>query len=105
MEENKLSKVTNDILERTSYLKECVRKSDTIGEEYIIKGIVCFEEVLRCINPIEINEKVIKEIQMYINDILYKREMLFNKYYNLGINRCYFILYDYKLVTKTKKLG
>ena len=104
MEEKDLNLVTKEILLRTSYLKECIKKLNSIGEDYIIKGIICFEEVLKSINPVEINDSVINNIIMCINDILEERE-IFNQYYRLGINRCYFIIYDYKLVTKTKKLG
>ena len=104
MEGNELNGATEEILLRTSYLKECIKKANTVGEDYILKGIICFEEVLKSINPSEINDSVINNIIMYINDILEERE-IFNRYYRLGINRCYFIIYDYKLVTKTKKLG
>ncbi len=103
MEEKDLNIVTKEILLRTSYLKECIKKANTVGEDYIIRGIILFEEVLKSVNPIEINDEVIKKIQMCIDDILAKREIL-DHYYTLGINRCYFIIYDYKLVTKTKKL-
>ena len=104
MEEKDLNEVTKEILLRTSYLKECIKKANTVGEDYINRGIICFEEVLKSINPVEINDSVINNIIMCINDILEERE-IFNQYYRLGINRCYFIIYDYKLVTKTKKLG
>ena len=105
MEENKLSIVTGEMLDRTDYLKKCVKESMSIGYVYIIKGIIIFEEVLKNINPFEMSDNVIDTIQMRINDILEKRELIFNHYCLLGIKRCYFIAYDYNLVQKTRKMG
>lgn len=104
MEDVQLNMITNEILDRTNVLKKCIKDSMTVGETYIIRGIICFEEVLKTINPIEINDIVIEKIQMCVNDILVKRE-IFSSYYMLGINKCYFILYDYNIVNKKRKLG
>ena len=104
MEDKQLNMITNEILDRTNGLKKCINDSMTVGGTYIIRGIVCFEEVLKTINPIEINDLVVENIQMCINDILEKKE-IFNRYYKLGINKCYFILYDYNIVYKKRKLG
>ena len=57
------------------------------------------------VNPVEINEDIIKGIQKDIYDILEKKGMLFNQYYNIGLSKCYFVIYDYNIVYKKRKLG
>ena len=104
MEGKKLSIVTDEILERTVLLKKCVMESMTVGDKYIVRGITFFEEVLKEINPTEMNEEVINTIKMYINNILGKKDVRLNQYYLLGINKCYFIIYDYNYVHKKRKL-
>ena len=104
MDNDKINAVTKELLDMTSYLKKCIEKSMVVGDTYVIKGIIFFEKILRTINPCEINEDVINNIKRHINDLIVEKNIPLNRYYMLGISKCYFIMYDYNMVYKTRKL-
>ncbi len=96
--EKKYSKVTNELLERTGYLKNSIKSSFIKGDKNILEGIEIFETILKEINPDIIDddmqvciENTINLLMTDINDIT----QTINPDINYGIKCCYMILEGY----------
>ena len=105
-EEEELTEVTKDLIERTNVIKENVKKSMVVGEVNILKGIIIFEVVLKKVNPSIINDNVVSEISNYI--VLYLRqkeekEEKVNNYIHHGVNQCLTMLDLYNKSIKRKE--
>ena len=105
-EEEELTEVTKDLIERTNVIKENVKKSMIVGEVNILKGIIIFEVVLKKVNPSIINDNVVSEISNYIALYLRQKEEKeekVNNYIHHGVNQCLTMLDLYNKSIKRKE--
>lgn len=103
----KLTLVTSEILERINIMREDIKKSMMVGEGNILRGITIFEEVVKEMNPVDINDDIFFEIEKNVNLVISSREEKYqkvNQHVHFGIDRCYMMLYMYnKMVNRNKK--
>lgn len=96
--ENNYSSITNEILERTKILKNCVAADFIPGDKSIIDGIKLFETTVKELNP----EYIDDDIQMFIENKIDRTmnhieeiKQKVNHRMHYGINCCYTILEGY----------
>ena len=98
LDHEELNEVANNILDRLNKLKENIKKSMMVGEKDILKGIEIVEEVIKELNPSEMDDDILSMIESCANIVLYKKEERIehvNSYVHYGINMCYTVLEGY----------
>ena len=91
-----LTLVTNELLERTSNLKERTMESMVVGDTYVVRGITIFEEKLKEINPDKIDEEMIQYIDAIINEYVMPLSSRHSNLIRYGISLSMMILYNYE---------
>ncbi len=102
-DQDELNQVTIEVLELVDNLKKRIKESMMVGERSILKGVTLFEEVIKELNPNEINDNVISIIVSYVSIILFKQEEKKQRVDNMvhyGIQQCYMMIDIYN---KSKK--
>ncbi len=106
--EKEYNKITRELLERTERYKNSVIEDMIVYKKQIIKGIVTFQEVIKEINPLEIDDIMIEIIKNTVESIITIREnevQVINAYVRYGINHCFMILDNYGMIEKRRILG
>ena len=86
---------TINVLLKTEELKKDIRNSMMHGEESIIRGITFFEVMFKAINPSNIDDEKLDNIENSVRRHLKKREEALQKInpsMHYGVNRCFLIL-------------
>jgi hypothetical protein len=97
------NQVTYEILDYIDNLRTKTKESMMVGESHILRGINIFEEAVKAINPVQLDDEAIYLIGRCINIALFKeqeRTGRVNSNINYGINSCYMMLDFYN---KSKK--
>ena len=97
------NQVTYEILDRIENLRKKTKESMMVGEVHILRGIDIFEESVKAINPVVMNEEATYLIGRCINIALFREEERrgrVNPYIRYGIESCYMMLDIYD---KSKK--
>ena len=101
--QDEYNQVTYEILDRIDNLRNKTKESMMVGELNILKGIDIFEEAVKAINPIMLDDEAIYLIKRCINIALFKEEEKngrVNNHIHYGVNSCYMMLDFYN---KSKK--
>ena len=101
--QNEYNQLTCEILGYIDNLRTKTKESMMIGEKHILRGIDIFEEAVKAINPIQLNDEAIYLIDKCVSIALFKEEERrgkVNSNIHYGINSCYMMLDIYN---KTKK--
>ena len=101
--QDEFNQVTYEILDHIDNLREKTKKSMVVGEAHILKGYDIFEEAVKAVNPIILNDEAIYLIGRCVNIALFKEEERkgrVNSNIHYGISSCYMMLDFYN---KSKK--
>lgn len=90
-----LTEITEELLERTSFIKNSYKKSMTAGKEGIIEGVVIFEEVVKEINPDTCSMAIVEVIENKVMAYLHSRRRIIDVNIDSGLYACFMMLETY----------
>ena len=90
-----LTEITENLLERTSFIKNSYKKSMTVGKEGIIEGVVIFEEVVKEINPDTCSMAIVEVIENKVMAYLHSRSRVIDMNIDSGLYVCFMMLETY----------
>ena len=80
-----LTEITENLLERTSFIKNSYKESMTVGKEGIIEGVVIFEEVVKEINPDTCSMAIVEVIENKVMAYLHSRSRVIDMNIDSGL--------------------
>lgn len=90
-----LTEITEELLERTSFIKNSYKKSMMVGKEGIIEGVVIFEEVVKEINPDTCSMAIVEVIENKVMAYLHSRRRIIDMNIDSGLYACFMMLETY----------
>ena len=94
-DERELSTLTVDLLYRTGNIKNSIKDEMMVGWNEVIKGIIFFEEILKEINPLIIDDREVLIIKDIVSKCIVEHDYKVRRidyYEHFGINQCCMML-------------